>query len=134
IVPSGRCPLYIAADRVRTMFAKMRNDLHEQHARHTAEMDNLYRQLDQCQAELAELRAVVVARQQAEAELAELRRQRTVLQPWQSERDLSGPLQCPTPTSSSPAACNACSPAQPWPNAKQPDSWSFRFQYSPMQS
>jgi hypothetical protein len=66
--------LLYSGDRVHTLFARMRGDLHEMHYRHLCELADLKRELEQVRAQFDELRAVSLARSRAELEVAELRR------------------------------------------------------------
>jgi hypothetical protein len=65
-------------DKVRALFAKMRDDLHEMAARHASEVATLRAELDEVRAQFEELRSLSLARQNAEAELRELYRERGI--------------------------------------------------------
>jgi len=83
---SIRRVLYTEA-RVRAMFARMRDDLHELAARHASEVAALRAELDEVRALYDELRAATFARQRAEAELASLYRERAIRRARAAERE-----------------------------------------------
>ena len=80
-------------DKVRALFAKMRDDLHEMAARHASEVATLRAELDEVRAQFEELRSLSLARQNAEAELRELYREREIARARAAERDPALPLQ-----------------------------------------
>ena len=77
----------------RNALAEARSDLHEMHAKHLHEHAILRRELDQCRAELGELKTTVLARQHAESELATLYRERELARAQAAVRDPMLPLQ-----------------------------------------
>ena len=83
---NGRKLLY-AEERVRAMFARMRDELRELGERHRAEVTALRAELDQIRAQFDELRTVSLARSRAEVELAELRRLRDIGRARLAQRD-----------------------------------------------
>lgn len=74
---NGRELLY-TRDRVRQMFARMREELQEMHYRHASELVELRCELNQVRSAYEGLRAVVLQRQKAEAELDHLYREREI--------------------------------------------------------
>src|SRR5262249_51996374 len=66
-------------ERVRALFARTRAELDEMSERHAAEAARLRHELEECRADLAELRAAVLARQRSEQEVSELRRRRDAI-------------------------------------------------------
>ena len=79
-------------DKVRALFAKMRDDLHEMAARHASEVATLRAELDEVRAQFEELRSLSLARQNAEAELRELYRERGIARARAAERDPNAAL------------------------------------------
>jgi hypothetical protein len=77
----------------RNALAEARSDLQEMHAKHLHEHAILRRELDQCRAELGELKTTVLARQHAESELATLYRERELARAQAAVRDPMLPLQ-----------------------------------------
>jgi len=87
----GRRLLY-TEERVRALFARMREELHELADRHAAQVAALRAELDEVRAQFDELRSISLARQKAEAELRELYRERAIQRARAAERDASTPL------------------------------------------
>jgi len=86
-------------DRVRALFARMREELNElsaryaaQAARHASEVAVLRTELDEIRSQFDELRAVSLARQRAHTELVGLHRERAIQRARAAERDVSKPL------------------------------------------
>ena len=79
-------------DRVRAMFPKMRDELHDMYSKHLRELADLRRELDKARADLDKLRAAVRARQQAQDELSGLYRARAIQQAQAAERDPNAAL------------------------------------------
>jgi len=88
---NGRRVLYDEA-RVRQMFGRMREELHEMAARHVSEVAALRQELDQVRAQFDELRSISLARQRAEAKLAALYRERSIARARAAQRDPGQPL------------------------------------------
>src|SRR5215467_9360357 len=86
----GRRLLY-TEERVRALFARMRDELNEMASRHASEVAVLRTELDEIRAQFDELRAVSLARQRAHAELVGLHR-RAIQRARAAERDASTPL------------------------------------------
>jgi hypothetical protein len=72
--------LLYSEQRVRMMFARMKADLADQHARHLSEHAALRRELDALRGEYEALRCAVLERMKAEADLALLQRDRERLE------------------------------------------------------
>ena len=79
-------------ERVRALFARMRDELNEMASRHASEVAVLRTELDEIRAQFDELRAVSLARQRAHAELVGLNRERAIQRARAAERDASTPL------------------------------------------
>jgi hypothetical protein len=72
--------LLFTEERVRAIFARLRDEMHEQHFRHLCEMADLRKELDQARDEFEQLRDAVLKRQAAEAEVAMLKRTRAIVE------------------------------------------------------
>jgi hypothetical protein len=83
---NGRRVLY-TEERVRALFARMRDELNEMAVRHASEVAVLRTQLDEIRAQFDELRAVSLARQRTHAELVGLHRERAIQRARAAERD-----------------------------------------------
>jgi len=88
---ASRRVLYDEA-RVRQLFAGMRAELQDMHARHVAELDVLRRELDSVHVAFDELRAACLARSKQELDLEELRRLREIGRARATVRDPALPL------------------------------------------
>jgi len=91
VMRNGRKLLY-SEERVRAMFARMRDELHELAERHAREVAALRAELDQVRAQFDELRAISLARSRAEIEVAELRRLREIGRARLAQHDPAAPL------------------------------------------
>ena len=76
----------------RALYDECRGDLAALSFKHACALADLHRELDACRAELEELRAAVLARQNAETELRELYRERAIQRARAAERDPAAPL------------------------------------------
>jgi hypothetical protein len=69
-----------------------RADLADLSFKHACQHADLMRELDKCRAELDELRALVLMRQEADAQVAALYRERAIARARAAERDPAMPL------------------------------------------
>ena len=88
---NGHRRVLYTEERVRALFARMRDELNEMAVRHASEVAVLRTELDEIRAQFDELRAVSLARQRAHAELVGLHRERAIQRARAAERDASTP-------------------------------------------